>query len=134
MKVSSRHPSLNRASLRSHLFVLTRAVLVIESAAPDRSEVQPRARNEGWGEDRPVPGGPRQDRQQHHIITEAHGIPLAVILTGGNRNDVTRPISLIQSVPPIRGKRGQPLQGPGTYTPTAVMTTRSTATRSAGSR
>jgi hypothetical protein len=24
---------------------------------------------------------------RHHLITEAHGIPLAVILTGGNRND-----------------------------------------------
>jgi transposase len=49
---------------------------------------------------------------KHHIITEAHGIPLAVILTGGNRNDVTQLIPLIQAIPPIRGKRGQPLHRP----------------------
>jgi hypothetical protein len=45
---------------------------------------------------------------KHHLIVEAHGIPLAAITTGGNRNDVTRLIPLIQAVPPIRGKRGQP--------------------------
>jgi transposase len=49
---------------------------------------------------------------KHHLIVEAHGIPLAVKLTGGNRNDVTQLIPLIQAVPPIRGKRGRPLQRP----------------------
>ena len=43
---------------------------------------------------------------KHHLIVEAHGISLATTLTGGNRNDVTR------LVPPIRGKRGQPLRRP----------------------
>ena len=42
---------------------------------------------------------------KHHLIVEAHGIPLAAITTGGNRNDVTQLIPLIQAVPPIRGKR-----------------------------
>jgi hypothetical protein len=49
---------------------------------------------------------------KHHVIVEAHGIPLATTLTGGNRNDVTQLIPLIQAVPPIRGKRGQPLRRP----------------------
>jgi transposase len=49
---------------------------------------------------------------KHHVIVEAHGIPLAVTLTGGNRNDVTQLIPLIEAVPPIRGKRGRPLQRP----------------------
>jgi hypothetical protein len=49
---------------------------------------------------------------KHHVIVEAHGIPLATTLTGGNRNDVTQLITLIQAVPPIRGKRGQPLRRP----------------------
>jgi hypothetical protein len=26
---------------------------------------------------------------KHHVITEAHGTPLVVSLTGGNRNDIT---------------------------------------------
>lgn len=49
---------------------------------------------------------------RHHVIVEAHGIPLAVTLTGGNRNDVTQLIPLIQAVPPIRGRCGQPLCRP----------------------
>ncbi|MFI7020362.1 IS5 family transposase [Streptomyces sp. NPDC050164] len=49
---------------------------------------------------------------KHHVIVEAHGIPLAATLTGGNRNDVTQLIPLIRAVPPIRGKRGQPLRRP----------------------
>lgn len=46
---------------------------------------------------------------KHHVIVEAHGIPLAATLTGGNRNDVTQ---LIQAIPPIRGKRDRPRQRP----------------------
>ena len=50
--------------------------------------------------------------REHHLIVEAHGIPLAVTLTGGNRNDVAQLIPLVQAMPPIRGKRGRPLQRP----------------------
>jgi IS5 family transposase len=46
------------------------------------------------------------------VITEAHGIPLAVSLTGGNRNDVTQLMPLIQAIPPVRGRRGRPRQRP----------------------
>jgi transposase len=49
---------------------------------------------------------------KHHLIVEAHGIPLAATLTGGNRNDVTQLIPLIEAVPPIRGKRGRPRRRP----------------------
>ena len=59
---------------------------------------------------RPVDRG--KTGSKHHLIVEAHGIPLAVTLTGGNRNDVTQLIPLIQAVPPIRGKQGRPLQRP----------------------
>ncbi|MFF2124455.1 transposase [Streptomyces olivochromogenes] len=48
----------------------------------------------------------------HAAVDSAHGIPLAAITTGGNRNDVTQLIPLIQAVPPIRGKRGRPLRRP----------------------
>ena len=46
------------------------------------------------------------------MITEAHGIPLAVSLTGGNRNDVTQLMPLIEAIPPVRGRRGRPRQRP----------------------
>ena len=49
---------------------------------------------------------------KHRVIVEAHGIPRATILTGGNRNDVTRLLPLIEAVPPIRGKRGRPRRRP----------------------
>lgn len=37
------------------------------------------------------------------MITEAHGTPLAVTHTGGNRNDVTPLIPLLKAIPPVRG-------------------------------
>ncbi len=46
------------------------------------------------------------------MITDATGIPLAVTLTGGNRNDVTQLIPLLQAVPSVRGKRGRPRRRP----------------------
>ena len=39
------------------------------------------------------------------MITEGHGIPLAVSLTGGQRNDVTQLMPLIEAIPPVRGLR-----------------------------
>ena len=49
---------------------------------------------------------------KHHIINEAQGIPLAVILTGANRNDITQLLPLVEAIPPIRGKRGRLLCKP----------------------
>jgi hypothetical protein len=46
------------------------------------------------------------------VRAEAHGIPLAVSLTNGNRNDVTQLMPLIQAIPPARGHRGRPRQRP----------------------
>jgi hypothetical protein len=48
------------------------------------------------------------------VITEAHGIPLAVSLTGGNRNDVTQLMPLIEAIGPVRGRRGRLRRRPDT--------------------
>lgn len=45
---------------------------------------------------------------KHHLITDAGGIPLAISLTGGQRNDVTQLLPLIDAVGPIAGKPGRP--------------------------
>jgi transposase len=45
---------------------------------------------------------------KHHLITDATGIPLAISLTGGNRNDVTQLLPLIDAVGPVTGRRGRP--------------------------
>ena len=47
-------------------------------------------------------------------MTEAGGIPLAASLTGGNRNDVTQLVPLLDAVPPVRGRRGRPRHRPST--------------------
>jgi hypothetical protein len=47
------------------------------------------------------------------VITDGGGIPLAVTLTGGNRNDITQLIPLIEAIPAVRGRRGRPRRRPG---------------------
>jgi transposase len=69
-----------------------------------------------------APGGGRKtgpnpvDRRKlgvkHHIITDGHGIPLAVIVTGANRHDVTQLIPLVDQIPPVRGRKGRPRRRP----------------------
>ena len=54
----------------------------------------------------------RRPGSKHHLICDAGGIPLAVTLTGGNRNDITQLIPLLDAVPPIRGRRGRPRRKP----------------------
>lgn len=46
------------------------------------------------------------------MITDAQGVPLAVILTGANAHDVTQLIPLVEAIPPVRGKRGRPRRKP----------------------
>lgn len=66
-----------------------------------------------WGHQTgPNPTDRRKLGSKHHLITEAGGIPLAVILTGANAHDVTQLMPLVEAIPPIRGKRGRPRQKP----------------------
>lgn len=46
------------------------------------------------------------------MITDGHGTPLAVLLTGGNRNDVTQLIPLLDAIPPVRGRVVRPRRKP----------------------
>jgi transposase len=50
---------------------------------------------------------------KHHLAVEAHGTPLAAILTGANANDVTQLLPLIDAIPPVAGKPGAPKRRPG---------------------
>lgn len=49
---------------------------------------------------------------KHHVLTDARGTPLRVSLTGSHRHDVTRLRPLIDSLGPVRGKRGRPRRKP----------------------
>jgi transposase len=58
----------------------------------------------------PSPVDRAKTGSKHHLIVDAHGIPLAITLTGGNRNDVTQLLPLIDGVGPVTGKPGRPRQ------------------------
>ena len=49
---------------------------------------------------------------KHHLLVEGQGIPLAVSLTGANRHDITQLLNLVESIPPVKGRRGRPRQKP----------------------
>jgi transposase len=49
---------------------------------------------------------------KHHLLVDATGIPLAWSVTGGNRNDVTQLIPLVDAVPAVRGTVGRPPKRP----------------------
>uniref|UniRef100_UPI00167C3EDE IS5 family transposase n=1 Tax=Streptomyces violascens TaxID=67381 RepID=UPI00167C3EDE len=60
----------------------------------------------------PSPVDRARPGSKHHILTDAQGIPLAVSLTGGNRNDVTELIPLLNKVPAVTGLVGRPRKRP----------------------
>lgn len=49
---------------------------------------------------------------KHHVLTDGQGIPLAVSLTGGNRNDVTQLLPLLDKIPAVAGVVGRPRHRP----------------------
>jgi transposase len=54
----------------------------------------------------------RQAGSKHHLLVDAQGIPLNVMLTQANRLDVTQLMPLLEGVVSITGKRGRPLHKP----------------------
>ena len=49
---------------------------------------------------------------KHHIVCDKNGVLLTCIITGANVNDTTTLETLVDAIPPIRGKRGRPLRRP----------------------
>jgi transposase len=46
------------------------------------------------------------------VLTDAQGIPLAAVVTGAHRHDITQLLPLLEAIPPVRGKRGRPRRRP----------------------
>ncbi|GHJ98060.1 hypothetical protein SNE510_75790 [Streptomyces sp. NE5-10] len=67
-----------------------------------------RIRSRQW----PLPVGRGGAGSKHHLVTDVHGAPLADILTGGNRTDVTQLLPLLDAFSPVRGKSGRPRRKP----------------------
>src|SRR5437867_7833645 len=74
--------------------------------------LQPCASEKGGSATGPSPVDRARNGSKHHLLVDATGIPLAWTVTGGNRNDVTQLIPLVERVPPVRGKVGRPRKRP----------------------
>ncbi len=60
----------------------------------------------------PSPTDRRKNGSKHHAITDANGIPLAALLTGANRHDITQLLPLVEAIGPVGGKPGRPRKRP----------------------
>ena len=69
---------------------------------------QPGASEKGGSKTGPSPVDRGRPGSKHHLLTDGSGIPLAWALSGGNRNDVTQLIALLDAVPAAAGVPGRP--------------------------
>ncbi|WP_203722040.1 IS5 family transposase [Streptomyces coelicoflavus] len=60
----------------------------------------------------PSPVDRARPGSRHHLVVDGQGIPLAVSLTGGNRNDVTQLEPLLDKIPAVAGRVGRPRRRP----------------------
>ena len=79
--------------------------------AGDR-RLESRSGEKGGSETGPSPVDRARNGSKHHLLVDATGIPLAWKLTGGNRNDITQLIPLVEAVPAVRGQVGRPRRRP----------------------
>jgi len=49
---------------------------------------------------------------KRHVVCDGHGVPLAIQLTGANRNDSQQALALVDAIPSLQGKRGHPRHCP----------------------
>src|SRR5205085_91696 len=49
---------------------------------------------------------------KRHLLVDGKGTPLALRITGANRNESLEAMNLVDDIPPIRGRRGRPRQKP----------------------
>ncbi|WP_124278871.1 IS5 family transposase [Streptomyces sp. ADI93-02] len=78
-------------------------------AVIDSSHVRAARRGPNSG---PSPVDRARPGSKHHILVDGQGIPLAVSLTGGIRNDVTQLMPLLAKIPSVPGLVGWPRRRP----------------------
>ncbi len=66
-----------------------------------------------WGQQTgPNPTDRAKLGSKRHLICEARGVPLAIQLTGANRNDSQQALALVNAIPRLQGERGRPRHRP----------------------
>jgi transposase len=79
--------------------------------ARDR-RLQPRASEKRGSQTGPSPVDRGRRGSKQHLLVDGGGIPLAWTLTGGNRNDITQLLALLDRVPHVHGRAGRPRHRP----------------------
>ncbi len=97
---------------RLHALLLDERAPLVRSSGRGRWPTRATCRRKGGSETGPSPVDRARNGSKHHLLVDASGIPLAWTLTGGNRNDVTQLIPLLERVPPVRGRVGRPRRRP----------------------
>ena len=80
-----------------------------ERAVVDSSSVRAGHGGEETGES---PADRAKLGSKHHLLVEGRGVPLSASPTGANRHDITQLLNPVESIPPVRGKRGRPRRRP----------------------
>jgi transposase len=68
---------------------------------------------EGVEESGPNPTDRGRPGVKHHVLVDAHGIPLAADVTAANVPEVNELLALVEGIGPVGGKPGRPKQRPG---------------------
>ena len=76
--------------------------------------LESRASEKGGSQTGPSPVDRGRRGSKQHLLVDGSGLPLAWTLTGGNRNDITQLLALLDRVPPVRGRVGRPRRRPDT--------------------
>ena len=78
----------------------------------------------GGAQTGPNPTDRAKRGSKRHLICDGRGMPLAVRLTGANRNDSQEALALVDAIPPLQGARGRPRQRPDCVLGIAATTRR----------
>ena len=66
-----------------------------------------------WGlQSGPNPTDRAKLGSKRHLICDGRGVPLAIQLTGANRNDSQQALSLVDAIPTLQGEPGRPRHRP----------------------
>ena len=72
----------------------------------------------------PNPTDRAKRRSKRHLICDGQGVPLAIRLTGANRNDSQEALALVDAIPPLHGERRRPRCRPVCVVGDVAMTPR----------
>jgi transposase len=60
----------------------------------------------------PSPVDRRKLGTKHHVLVDARGVPLSILVTAANRNDITQLLPLVAAIRPLKGQRGRSRKRP----------------------